>query len=212
MGAKKASSDVDVDVNNQNPSTTSRVSNVDRLVGSDTETRRPFTNSLASTLHSNRSTAHSSESDSERRTADRSAALTDSIRQNGLEPSVNVASRSVVHSSDPVSIPSQNNTNDSLPVPIATQATALNNLSAKEVENCVVQWTGDSSQLVVGRAAASTRSDTVGAAAGVSTTDDGWYYYDPQGQMQGQASVDDAAYHSLTCLPTLLVMLRISLN
>jgi len=84
-----------------------------------------------------------------------------------------------VFGSDPVSIPSAGTANGAAPPP-----TLSNSLSQQEAENFVAQWTGDSTQLVGGRTAA--QSDNVTAPAVPSQTDDGWYYCDPQGQIQGQ--------------------------
>jgi len=175
-GAKNSSSDTEV--SSRNPPT-SRTSDADKPA---TETTRlPFTSSLASTLHSDKSRTLSTDSDAELRAADRPADCirTDTVRQNGIDPSTNPTSRSPVFGADPVSIPSVGTANGSVPPP-----TLSNNLSQKEAENFVAQWTGDSTQLVGGRTAA--QSDSVTAPAAASQTDDGWYYCDPQGQIQGQ--------------------------
>jgi len=174
-----------VDVSGRNTST-SDVPNVDKPVTADRETRLPFTSSLASTLNADRSRTGSSASDAERQTADRStdSVKTDSARQNGVDPSF-----SVTRGSDPVGIPSHSSTNGGgMPLQRASQVTS-NDLSHQEAENFVAQWTGDTTQLV-GGGLGTTHSDP---PAAVAQTDDGWYYCDPQGQIQGETSLVDVA-------------------
>jgi len=183
---KKSSPDVEV----SRRDTSSRNSDV---VGHMTEIRPPSSNSLASMLLAEtprtRSTGSAAElqvgpdraTDSVQRTDPQrlvefrtgSDWSVDSARQNGsIEPSANVASHSMAASCDPIVIPALNTTNDTVPQP--TQ-----NLSQREAaKNFVAQWTGDSSQLVAGQSASLN-----GTAS--SRNDDGWYYCDPQGQIQG---------------------------
>ena len=169
-----------MDLSSQNPSTTHN-SDADKLVSADTETRLPFTNSLASTVHTDRSrTLSSAASENEQqRTVNKSAdcVRSETVTQNGVEPS-NLSYHSAARAGDPSNVPLLGTTNGGVSQPTAIHATS-NNLSQREVENCVAQWTGDTTQLVGGRAAVDV--ETLAAAA-----DDRWYYCDPQGQIQGQ--------------------------
>ena len=183
--AKPPSSDVDF--SGQNPPT-SQTTDVDKLVSSDSETttRLPFTNSLASTVHSDRSRTHSSPaSETEHRTTAADCVRSDAVIQNGFDPP-NPLSHSAARVGDAVGVPLLGgSTNGGMAQPTATLATP-GGLLQREVENCVAQWTGDATQLGVGRPVADV-GQTVGKVETVAeAVDDGWYYCDPQGQIQGE--------------------------
>jgi len=183
-----------MDVTGRNSSTTHN-SDVDKLATADTATRLPFSNSLASTIPTSKSrTVSSAASDTAPRTAD---TLVDSIRpetvtQNGgVQSDLSSTNHSAGRSYDPVGVPLLSSTSVSIAPPTATHVTSSVGLSQRDIENCVAQWTGESTQLV-GAAGAPPAAPVVAPAPGAemmaAAADDGWYYCDPQGQIQGQTS------------------------
>jgi len=166
----------------------------DNSVTNAADTRLPFTNSVASTVRSSDKSrsALTATSDPERpsRTVDKtldSVVRTENaaVIQNGVEPPHTLNSAPAAWAACDLSIPLQltssaNNSGGGVPTVTALSSSLSANANSlsrqQEVENCVAQWTtgGDSTQLVVP------------AVETVSPADSGWYYRDPQGQIQGQ--------------------------
>jgi len=151
-----------------------RSSDNNGVTSATAERRLPFSNSVASTVRSSDKsrTASTTASDSERsRTVDRTneELTTDAVAiQNGLE-----APPPPAGACNP-SIPLQLSSSSSSSLPGATLSADVSSLSQRrEVENCVAQWTTTTGP-------PSTEHLTAAPAA-----DNGWYYCDPQGLIQG---------------------------
>ena len=186
----------DVGVNSRNYQSSSHNSDTDRHVGTaiSSETRLPYTSSVASTIPSDRTsyrTLSNVDSETEPRTVNRLAAdgpQADAVRHSDVtEQSASATSWTAA------GVPSLSDANSSqVPRP-----TAVENCQS-EAENFVAQWTtGDANtQMMSGRPVADHHTENGTTVPATAADDDGWYYFDPQGQIQGQLTLCSVSPHA----------------